>query len=148
METIFQLALAAILGGLVGLEREYKKKQAGLRTFALVSLGAAIFTIISFKSFYSLGVVSGVTFDPSRVIGQIVVGIGFIGAGLIIYRESRVGGLTTAAGLWTAAAIGTAVGAQFYWIAFLSTILAIIILAGLRMAEERMFHGKTPEDAE
>lgn len=144
METIFQLLLAAFLGGLVGLEREYKRKEAGLRTYALVTLGATLFTIISFESFYVFVNKSGLSFDPARIIGQIVIGIGFIGAGLIIYRQFHVEGLTTAAGLWVTAAIGVAVGVKLYFIAFFVTLVAVGILAGLRLLEEKWF-GKSEE---
>lgn len=135
MEIFFQLVLATLLGGLLGLEREYSRKEAGLRTFSLVSLGAAFFTIIAFESLEAFS--GSIAFDPSRIIGQIVLGIGFIGAGLIVYRESHVAGLTTAAGLWVAAAIGTAVGLKIYSPAIFVTLLAICVLTGLRLAEER-----------
>ena len=137
IQIIFQLLLAAFLGALVGLEREYKKKEAGLRTYSLVSLGAALFTIIAIQSSLALLGKPGVSLDPSRIIGQIVVGIGFIGAGLIIYRQFHIEGLTTAAGLWITAGIGIAVAFQFYWIAVFTTSLAIIILAGLQRLEEK-----------
>lgn len=145
MEILIQLILAAFLGGLVGLEREYKGKEAGLRTYALVSLGAALFTILSFEAF-NLFVNKGViSFDPARIIGQIVLGVGFLGAGLIIFRGSRIAGLTSAAGLWVVAGIGTAVGIKFYFPAVFVTFLAIGILAGLRLVEEKFFHSKSGE---
>lgn len=144
MEVIFQLLLAALLGGLLGLEREYMRKEAGLRTYSLVCLGAALFTIISYDTFgLFLGRV-GINFDPTRIIGQIVLGIGFLGAGLIIFRGSHIEGLTTAAGLWVTAAIGVAIGAGFYFPAIFATLLAIGILAGLRLVEEKIF-GKEKE---
>lgn len=148
MQVIFQLLLATLLGGLVGLEREYKKKEAGLRTYALVSLGSALFVIISFKSFALFAYQPGVNFDPARMIGQIVVGIGFLGAGLIIYRQFHLEGLTTAAGLWVVAAIGTAVGINLYFPAIFVTFLAIGILAGLRLIEEKVFGSKPEESGE
>lgn len=147
MEVIFQLLLAALLGGLLGLEREYMRKEAGLRTYSLVCLGAALFTIISYDTFgLFLGRV-GINFDPTRIIGQIVLGIGFLGAGLIIFRGSHIEGLTTAAGLWVTAAIGVAIGAGFYFPAIFATLLAIGILAGLRLVEEKIF-GKEKEKLE
>jgi putative Mg2+ transporter-C (MgtC) family protein len=137
VQIFFQLLLAAFLGGLVGLERECKQREAGLRTYTLVSLGAALFTIITFQiSPLFLGK-TGVNFDPSRIIGQIALGVGFIGAGLIIYKQFHVEGLTTAAGIWVVSAIGIAVGVKLYWIAIFSAFLAIVILAGLRFFEER-----------
>lgn len=139
LEIIFQLLLAVLLGGLVGLEREYKRKEAGLRTYTLVSLGSAFFTIISFETFNYFLDKSTVSFNPSGIIGQIVLGIGFLGAGLIVYRQSHVEGLTTAAGLWVAAAIGSAVGARLYLSAIFVAFLTILILAGLRIIEEKAF---------
>ena len=134
METLLQLILAAFLGGLIGLEREYRRREAGLRTFALVSLGAALFTVIGYQM-----INIGPEVDPTRVIQAVAIGIGFIGAGLIIYRQFRIEGLTTAAGLWVAAAIGIAVGAKLYLSAVFVTFLAIGILAGLRLIEEKFF---------
>ena len=141
-ETIFQLVLTVILGGLIGLERELVRREAGLRTFILVCLGATLFTLISFKVSQSLIGKPGVEFDPSRIIGQIVLGIGFLGAGLIIFREARIEGLTTAAALWMTAAIGVAIGAGFYFLAIFATFLAILILAGFRVIEEKLLRTK------
>ena len=140
MEIFWQLILATVLGGLVGLEREFSRKEAGLRTYALASLGAAFFTIIALES---IKLFTGFTgFDPSRIVGQIVLGIGFIGAGSIIHREFRVTGLTTAAGLWITAAIGTAVGIKLYVPAIFAAILAVLVLAALRPIEEKFIKGK------
>ena len=136
---IFQLMLAALLGGVVGLEREYKRKEAGLRTFSLVTLGAAFFTIISFEIFDLLLIKPGITFDPGRIIQAVAIGIGFIGGGLIIYRQFRLQGLTTAAGLWVTAAIGIAVGVRLYIPAIFVTFLTLGILAGLRLLEQKFF---------
>ena len=136
---ILQLLLASVLGGIIGLEREYKKKEAGLRTYSLVSLGAALFTIVGLESFFIFSGKNGIGFDPSRVIAAVVMGVGFIGAGLIIYREFRVEGLTTAAGLWVAAAVGVSVGVQLFSTAVFVTFLAVGILAGLRLIEEKLF---------
>lgn len=136
---IFQLMLAALLGGVVGLEREYKRKEAGLRTFSLVALGAAFFTIISFEIFDLFSIKPGITFDPGRIIQAVAIGIGFIGGGLIIYRQFRLEGLTTAASLWVAAAIGIAVGIQLYIPAIFVTFLTLGILAGLKLAEQKFF---------
>lgn len=139
LEIVFQLCLAGLLGGLVGIEREYRRKEAGFRTYTLVSLGSALFTIISFESFMSVFGDSGVAFDPSRIVGQIVLGIGFLGAGLIVYRQSHIEGLTTAAGLWVAAGIGTAIGLHLYFPAIFVSLFTILILAGLRIIEEKFF---------
>lgn len=129
LDIIFRLVIAAILGAILGFEREYVGKSAGLRTYMLVSMGSALFTILSAEGF---GEYVGVTaFDPSRIVSQIVVGVGFIGAGLIIFqeKENRIRGLTTAAGLWVVAAIGAAVGLRFYSEAVFLTIFIVIILA-------------------
>lgn len=147
-QIFLQLLLATILGGLVGLEREYKKKEAGLRTYSLVSLGAALFTIISFQIFNFYIGKPGVNFDPSRIVGQIVLGVGFLGAGLIIFRGFRIEGLTTAAGLWVVAAIGVTVGIGLYFLAILVAFLALLILAGLRLVEEKFFESEGPEETE
>ena len=132
LEMIYKLTLAAILGMTIGLEREHRGKPAGLRTYALVALGAALFTLMSQQSF------SEKAFDPSRIASQVVVGIGFLGAGLIFLKGDQVQGLTTAAGLWVAAAIGMAVGFGFYAVAIYATILALIILWVLRGLEGRI----------
>jgi putative Mg2+ transporter-C (MgtC) family protein len=142
-QMFFQLFLAALLGAIVGLEREYKRKEAGLRTYSLVSLASAFFTMISFSAFFSLNQTS-VNFDPSRIIGQIVLGVGFLGAGLIIYRQTHVEGLTTAAGLWLVSAVGAAVGVKLYALAIFVALLGVGILSGLRLVEEKVF-GKKPE---
>src|SRR3989344_8837875 len=103
-----RLLLAAFLGALLGMERVFAHKTAGLRTYALVSMGSALFVVVSV---IIVDQFSGITnFDPLRVAAQIITGIGFLGAGVIIFRESRVEGITTAAGLWVAAGIGMASG--------------------------------------
>ena len=132
-----ELLLATFLGAIIGLEREYQRKEAGLRTYTLVSLGSALFTILGREMVYDMTSQAGMSFDPSRVIAAVVMGVGFIGAGTIIHREVRVEGLTTAAGLWLVAAIGSAVGARFYLPAVFVTFLALGILSGLRIAEEK-----------
>lgn len=145
-EIIIQLFLAVILGGLVGLEREFVRKEAGLRTFCLVCLGSTLFTTIAFEASNFLMGKPGIAFDPSRIIGQIVLGVGFLGAGLIIFRQARVEGLTTAAALWVAAAIGAAIGAKFYFLATLVTFLTILILTGFRLLEEKFLGTKKSEE--
>ena len=118
-----QLLLAVFLGGSLGFERWLKRKPAGLRTYALVSLGACVFTMISVLGF--AGDDKG--YDPSRIVSQIVVGIGFLGAGIIFHKEDFVQGLTTAAGLWVTAAIGAAVGLHLYALAIIATIFSLAI---------------------
>ena len=123
---IAQLLLAVVLGILVGVEREVVHKPAGLRTHALVSLGACLFTIISIDYF---------DVDPARVAAGIVTGIGFIGAGSIIAEKGHVQGVTTAASLWCVAAIGLAVGVGAYVLAVVSSALVFGVL-WLRKAEK------------
>ena len=142
IETVCQLVLAIILGALIGLEREYKGKGAGLQTYSLVALGSCLFTIISFELFNFFTIKSGISFDPSRIIQAVAIGIGFIGAGVIFRQPGGVVGLTTAAGLWTTAAIGIAVGVKFYALALVTTLAAILILAGFGSLEGKMFKEK------
>jgi len=139
IQIIFQLILAALLGGIIGLERKYKKREAGPQTYSLVSLGACLFTIIAFEFFSLLKGQVGIGIDPSRIIQAVAIGIGFLGAGIIFRREFSIEGLTTAAGLWTMAAIGIAIGAKFYFLAISGTILAIGILVGLGLLERKFF---------
>ncbi len=132
------LILATALGALIGLEREWARKEAGLRTFSLISLGAALFVIISRLSFSQyLGISS---LDPSRTLGQIIVGIGFLGAGIIIFREreGRVEGLTTAAIMWATAAVGAAVGLGLYELAISAAILIVLINFVILPIEKRI----------
>lgn len=114
-----RLALASLLGLIIGLERTYRAKTAGARTHFLVALGSALFMIISKYGFDGAG-------DPGRVAAQIVSGIGFLGAGTIIMQKHVIHGLTTAAGMWVAAGIGMASAAGLYVIAVVSTVLALI----------------------
>ena len=139
IEIISQLLLATFLGALVGLEREYMRKEAGLQTYSLVALGACLFTVISFALFNSFLAKPGISFDPSRVIQAIAIGIGFIGAGVIFRQSSGILGLTTAAGLWTTAAIGIAVGAGLYFLAIFTALLALLVLSGFGLLEEKIF---------
>jgi putative Mg2+ transporter-C (MgtC) family protein len=145
LQIIFQLLLAALLGGLIGLEREYKRKEAGVRTFALVCLGATLFTILGFETFQKVSGNVGISFDPSRVIQAVAVGVGFLGGGLIILRRFHIEGLTTAAGLWLVAGVGVAIGVKLYLVAVFTSFLAIGILSGVRLIEER-FLGTKPGD--
>ncbi len=131
-----QLILAVFLGALIGLERQLAGKTAGVRTYALVSLGSALFSYMSKYGFVEFWGVPG--FDPSRIASQIVVGVGFIGAGLIVFHSERVKGLTTAAGLWVSAAIGMAVGFRLYSIAIFATILTLVIFIILWIFEQKV----------
>ena len=139
-----QLALAVLLGALIGLEREYQGKSAGLRTYALVSLGSCLFTVVSVVGFEAF---SGLTsYDPTRIAAQVVLGIGFLGGGIIFLKGDIVYGLTTAAGLWISAALGVAVGAGLYAAAIFTTILSLTILLALKKLEHYI-HRDRPEEA-
>ena len=142
IQIIFQLVIAVVLGAAIGLEREYKGKEAGLQTYSLVSLGACVFTLLSFELFNFFSGKLGVAFDPSRIILAVATGIGFIGAGVIIYREFHIEGITTAAGLWCTAAVGVAVGAELYLLALVATFLAIIVLVGFGEFERSFLNKK------
>lgn len=126
---MLRLFIAALFGGLIGLEREYRAKEAGFRTHFLVALGSALFMLLSqygFEGILSTG--QNVRLDPSRIAAQVVSGIGFIGAGTIIFQKHIVRGLTTAAGLWVTAAIGMSTGAGLFILSLLATVLVLICL--------------------
>jgi len=131
-----RLLLAAGLGSLVGAERERLAWTAGLRTHMLVCVGACLFMIVSAFGFADVVSSYHVILDPSRVAAQVVSGIGFLGAGSILLRGDVVKGLTTAASLWSVAAIGLAVGGGLYAAAIASTIIILVILAGVKPLEE------------
>lgn len=142
LDIIYQLLLSLLLGGLIGIEREAKERAAGLQTYSLVSLGSCLFTIIAadMVSFFAGGY--GMGFDPIRVIHAVVIGIGFVGGGVIFQKSSsEVVGLTTAAGLWVAAAVGITVGIRRYPLAIFSTFLALVILVFFGWIEEKVFKG-------
>jgi putative Mg2+ transporter-C (MgtC) family protein len=136
-EVALRLAVAAALTGAVGLERELRERAAGLRTHMLVGVGSALFTIVSAYAWgdFVFDRTQGTTFDPTRIAAQIVTGIGFLGAGAIIRQGLSIRGLTTAAGLWVAAAIGMAVGAGYWGAALIGTAVVLVGLGPLRMAE-------------
>jgi len=133
-EIILRLVVAVILGILIGIERVLVHKEAGMKTHALVSLGAAVFVIVSEMIGIKYGDAGG--FDPTRVASQIIVGIGFLGAGSIILQGNRLLGLTTAGGLWVTAGIGMAVGFGFYSLAVITAILVILVFVVVNKFEE------------
>lgn len=123
VSVLFRLFLAVICGGIIGIEREHKRRPAGFRTHILICLGASMTTLISQYLFYNLNLYT----DIGRLGAQVVAGIGFIGAGAIIVTKRRqVKGLTTAAGLWTCAIIGLAIGAGYYEAAVISTVVILV----------------------
>ncbi|MBI3316806.1 MAG: MgtC/SapB family protein [Candidatus Omnitrophica bacterium] len=133
-----RLIAATFLGGLIGFEREWQRKEAGVRTYAMVSLGSALIMVVSIEVFEIYRAVA--TVDPSRIAAQVVSGIGFLGAGAIIRDPREIKGLTTAAGIWTVAGIGLACGLGQYKPAVLSTFLALVILI-LFSKIDRLFGG-------
>lgn len=136
---LVRLVLAALCGTVLGLERTIAGKHAGVRTYALVALGSALFVIISeLEIARYLGQAAGLTLDPLRIASQVVVGIGFLGAGLIIFRESKISGLTTAAGLWVTAAVGVAAGFGLLALALVATVLTLFIFTFLWLFEKRI----------
>jgi putative Mg2+ transporter-C (MgtC) family protein len=138
-EILFRLIVAALLGGIVGVERERLERAAGLRTHALVGVGSALFMIVSAFGFFDILSTKDVSLDPSRIAAQVVSGIGFLGAGTIILQREIIRGLTTAASVWAVAAIGLAVGGGLFVAAIGTTVLTLMILAGLKPLENRLF---------
>ena len=147
-ELTLRIGLAALLGAAIGLERELREREAGLRTHLLVSLGAALFTLVSAYAWtdWRFSTPAGIVFDPTRVAAQIVTGVGFLGAGAIIRQGLTVRGLTTAATLWAVAAIGMAVGAGYYWAAILTTAVVILSLWPLRILAFKVSARFRPEE--
>lgn len=137
-EMLLRLLLAGVLGGAIGIERDLRGKWAGTRTYLLVALGAALMMLVSKHGFGGEG-------DPARVAAQIVSGIGFIGAGAIMFDRHAVHGLTTAAGIWVVAGIGMAAAAGLYVLALAATLLT---LAGLQVSAWSLSRSKRPGDGE
>jgi putative Mg2+ transporter-C (MgtC) family protein len=139
-EELLRILLAAGLGAAVGVERELREHEAGVRTHMLVAVGAALFTLVSAYGFGEFFIQGGpiVPTDPTRIAAQIVTGIGFLGAGAIIRQGPSVRGLTTAATLWAVAAIGLAAGAGFYGGAVATTLVVIIALWPVRLLTKRL----------
>ncbi|MBI2057614.1 MAG: MgtC/SapB family protein [Candidatus Yanofskybacteria bacterium] len=131
-ETFLRILLATALGAAIGFERERSHKSAGLRTNALVAMGASLITVISLSSFSDNPLI-----DPTRMISNIVVGIGFIGGGVILQQGQKIRGITTAATLWVVAAIGITIGMGFYREAFFSVLVVYFILTFLWLVEKK-----------
>lgn len=142
VELVSRLVLAALLGSVIGFERERLSWAAGLRTHMLVCVGAALLMIVSAFGFADVLGQKNVVLDPSRVAAQVVSGIGFLGAGSILLRGEIVRGLTTAASLWSVAAIGLAVGGGLYTASIAATVIILIILAGIKPLERRFISAK------
>src|SRR3989344_3877550 len=134
-----KLFLAMLLGGIIGTERAVLARQsAGTRTFGIVALGACLFIVTAnYVGFAYIGIMN---FDPLRTVAAIVTGIGFLGAGLIVFRGNSLHGVTTAAGLWLVAGIGIAVGFGMYAVSIFTTILTLILFTGMWYVENRFKH--------
>ncbi|KPD53243.1 methyltransferase [Yersinia pestis subsp. microtus bv. Hissarica] len=137
-DLLLRITLAGILGGLIGLERQLRAKEAGLRTHILVGIGSAMFMIVSKYGFEDLLVLEHVSFDPSRVAAQVVSGMGFLGAGTIMIQKQMVKGLTTAAGMWVTAAIGLVIGSGLYEIGIYGTLMTLVVLEVFRQLSQRL----------
>lgn len=141
LELIERLLLAAALGGVLGLEREWRHKEAGLRTNILITIGSALFTLMSIE------LSTAASGDPGRIAAQIVTGIGFLGAGAIIRRDDKIQGLTTAATIWVNASVGIAVGGGQYHLAAVATSVTLAVLLVLHPIE-KYIERKHPPDKE
>lgn len=138
-EIVFRIVIAAIIGGLIGMEREVSNRPAGLRTHVLVTLGATLIMLISIDGFNEVGVER---LDPARMAAQVVSGIGFLGAGTIMVRKDRIDGLTTAASLWVSAGIGLGIGAGYYLGSIVTGVIVLLTLMSLKMFEKRFLRGR------
>lgn len=140
-EIVTRLILSAIIGGLIGMEREISNRPAGLRTHILVTLGSTLIMLVSIDGFYILGegILSG---DPSRLAAQVVSGIGFLGAGTIMRTGNNIMGLTTAASLWVSAGIGLAIGSGYYLGAIVTAIVVLLTLMSLGVLEKKSLRKK------
>lgn len=135
-EIVIRLSLASLFGAIIGLERERKDWTAGLRTHMMVSVGSCLIMMVSAFGFSDILGTDHVVLDPARIAAQVISGIGFIGAGTILFlKQGTIRGLTTASGLWTVAAIGLATGGGMYFAASIATIIAFIILWALQPLE-------------
>ena len=143
-----RLLIALALGMMIGMERVWAHKTAGMRTYALVSMGSALFVVISEQMVNAYANFSGL--NPLHLVSNILVGVGFIGTGLIVTRDSKLMGLTTATGLWVSAGIGMAVGFKLFGLAVIATILTLFIFVVLWFVEQSLkktsFFQESPED--
>ena len=147
LDYILRIFIAAVLGGAIGLEREYRDKAAGFRTHFLVALGSALFMIVSAYGFEGALTTDAHRWDVSRVAAQVVSGIGFIGAGTIIFQKNAVRGLTTAAGVWVTAAIGLACGGGMYILAAAATAFVLLGLEAFNLFLHKIDKHRQPSDS-
>lgn len=143
---LIRLLVAAILGGIIGFEREAHSLAAGLRTHILIATAACLFTLLTFEIYYLSDVVSTGRADPIRAIEAVTAGIAFLGAGAIFQKRYGVQGLTTGAGMWLAGAVGVAVALGFYVIALWVSLLAVLVLAALRAIAHRLIRPERRAD--
>ncbi|WP_256761255.1 MgtC/SapB family protein [Cohnella sp. WQ 127256] len=143
MHLVIRLLLSVLLGGLVGFERERKNHAAGLRTHTLVCLGSCLLMILSMYGFADFVGEPNVRLDPARLAAQVITGVGFLGAGTILFTGKSITGLTTAASIWVVMAVGLAVGAGFYLPAVLSAVMVLLILWGLNIVEKRYLNHRS-----
>lgn len=136
LEILLRLVLAVAFGGIIGLEREMRDRAAGLRTHMMTALAAAVFTVLTLEIYHHLlSVDDSAKGDPLRIVQAVTAGVAFLAAGAIIHSQGEIRGLTTGAGMWLAGAVGLACGAGYYLIAVMATVLAVVVLAGLKMVE-------------
>ena len=147
LEVVLRVLMAVVAGSLIGLDRELRNKPAGLRTHILISLAAALFTLITFELHdqFTAEDSGTTTADPVRIIEAVTAGVAFLAAGAIIQSRGSVHGLTTGANMWLAGALGVACGAGYYFIATIGTVFALVVLIVLAKLEAR-FNGKSPDD--
>ena len=144
-----RLLIAAVLGAMIGFEREWNTAEAGLRTHILVAVAAALFTILAFEIFHTIEPGNGETrADPIRAVEAVTAGIAFLGAGAIFRSGSNVQGITTGAGMWLAGAVGLATALGYYLIAFGVALLAVIVLAALRVVAHQMIGARKEPETE
>src|SRR5947209_4713671 len=141
-DAFLRIGAAGLCGGLIGVERQSRNQLAGVRTHALVAAGAAVFTLAGAFGFSDIH--RGPNVDPMRVAAQVASGIGFIGAGAIIRDRGSVRGITTAAALWTSAALGVAAGAGLWWVAAAGAVVTLLVLVALRPLRSRIVPFATP----
>ena len=147
-EYVLSIVVAALFGGAIGLEREYRSKEAGFRTHFLVGLGSGLLMVLSMHGFDDFMGIQGIQRDPSRMAAQVISGMGFIGAGCIIFQKNAVKGLTTAAGLWVTSAIGMTAGAGMYGLSAVATLLVLLCLEGSDFFHHKIFHEKNGSKTE
>lgn len=136
-EFLLRLILASFLGGIIGLERQIRAKEAGVRTHILIGIGSAMFMIVSKYGFYDVIEHAHIGLDPSRIAAQVVTGVGFLGAGNILVQRQTIRGLTTAADVWVTAAIGLVIGSGMYEVGIFGTVMALIVLEFFRQLTSR-----------